>query len=873
MPRRRPTSLILIAIFIASLLLAACDDGPQPSTTLPPSQATPILTIVTGEPPRESTPTPAESATQPPAPSNTPVPPTATSQPAGAPGCPQSQLVDSPPEGLGDELFPTFGNAGYDVQHYTLDLTIDVASNIVSGTATLNVKALEDLPSFNFDFKGLGIAELSVDGNEAKYERSEGELIITPPTPLKSGQTFTLEVKYGGQPASTTRNGSPTQGWYKFDDGILVAGEPEGASSWYPVNEHPCDKAPYTLKITVPKPYVLAANGRDVSVTDNGDTTTYLAELSDPAASYLITINVGRYEKVTQPSPDGIEIRHYFPQDLPASTRTIFDSTPQMLEFFSSVFGPYPFDVYGGIVVDTDLGFALETQTLSMFGNDIDGSSFTTEETLAHELAHQWFGDAVSLEQWRDIWLNEGFATYAQWLWLEHKDGRSAYDERMQVRYRVVKDAGGIPPGKPDADQIFNIGVYLRGGLTLHALRMQIGDDAFFRTLKSYFAKFKYGNAATSDFIDVAELESGQELDDLFNAWLYADDMPPLPTEPAAGGGDSGGGRHAVAALPQLANAWTKVEPGGHTTCARGTTYSFWVRPGTVNRLLLYFEGGGGCWDAASCAPGSRFFNDTTGDFDNPTLRDGVFDLDNPDNPFKDYYMVFVPYCTGDVHMGNNVKTYQTEDGTELTIHHKGFINSSTAVDWAYRHFGGPEQVFVAGCSAGSIGSIMFAPYVINQYPGSQVIQLGDSEAFVFDHPLDLQGGYAAHDNFPNWIPAMGEIKPGEFTMARFYSAIAGFYPQYTFSQYNTAHDYIQQSFYFANLRPESTPVPWENALQASLNEIRTASPNFRSYTSSGTEHCITPTPRFYTEQVGSVRFRDWVSDMASSKAVTDVQP
>lgn len=872
MTRQRSTSRIILAVLITSLVLAACDDS-QPAPTPPPTQATSTPAQATVETaPSAATPPPATNTS---APANTPTPapapPTPTPEPAGAPGCTPAQLVDSPQDGLGDRLYPTYGNAGYDIKHYMLDLNVEVDTNTISGTATLDITALEDLPSFNLDFSGLEIASLQLDGNDAGHARAGSELTITPATQIKSGQAFTLVVRYSGRPSPSRLPGSPTEGWQKFDGGIFVAGEPEGASTWYPVNMHPCDKATYTYRITVPRPYVVAANGREISVTDNGATITYVNEMSQPAASYLTTVNMGMYEKVTEAGPDGLEIRNYFPTGVSEDIRDTFEPTPRMIEFFNSVFGPYPFDVYGSIVVDTGLGFALETQTLSMFGLDLDARSITAEETLAHEIAHQWFGDAVSLQQWQDIWLNEGFATYGQWLWVEHTQGREAYDDKVQVMHRVVQDAGGIAPGKPEADQLFNIGVYLRGGLTLHALRMQIGDDAFFRTLKAYVSKFKYGNASTADFIAIAEQESGRQLGDLFNAWLYADEMPPLPTGQPSGTGSGSG--HSVESLPALAEGWTKIEPGGDTACARGTTYSFWVHPGKVNKLLLFFEGGGGCWDAASCAPGSRFFNDTTGDFDDPTYQDGVFDLDNTANPFKDYYMVYVPYCTGDVHMGNNIRTYKAADGSELTIYHKGFVNSSTAVDWVYKHFLGPEQVFVAGCSAGSIGSIMFAPYVMEHYPASQVLQMGDSEAFVFDHPVDLQSTYKAHDNFPNWIPALSEIEPGRFEMSRFYAAIAGYYPGKTFAQYNTSQDFVQQGFYFANITPATTPVPWTNALQASLTAIHDAAPNFRSFTSAGTEHCITPTNRFYTETVNSTAYINWVSDLALGKTPADVKP
>lgn len=871
MPSRRVTSAFLLFCLVTSMVLAACDDNTQPAKNATPAVAT--STAVADNIKPNNTSIPEATAPVPELHSPTPEPPTAdpptpTAQTVGEPGCPSAQLTNSPPDGLSDALFPTLGNAGYNVQHYALDISVDVDNNVISGTATLDVRALKDLAAFNLDLTGLEIGSLEVNSQDATYKRTGSELTITPRTPIGSGQSFTVKVRYGGQPASATMPGSPTQGWQNITGGTLVAGEPEGASTWYPVNEHPCDKATYTLRITVPKPYVVAATGHEVNVTDNGGTSTYLTEMRDPAASYLVTINIGRYDKVTQQGPDGLEIRHYFPKDLSDSIRALFDSTPEMIEFLSSKFGPYPFEVYGGIVVDTDLGFALETQTMSMFGTDLGTRNATSEETLLHELAHQWFGDAVSLQQWKDVWLNEGFATYAQWLWLEHKEGRAAYDERIIAMHRLVQDAGGIAPGKPDADTLFNPGVYLRGGLTLHALRMKVGDNVFFRTLKTYFATYKYGNASTADFIAVAEKESGQDLSELFNSWLYADKIPALPAE-----NQGGGGGRAAATLPQLAQGWTKTKPGGDTACARGTAYSFWVRPGKVNKLLLYFEGGGGCWDARSCAPGSKFFNDATGDYDNPASLDGVFDLSNASNPFKDYYMVFVPYCTGDVHMGNNIKTYKADDGTELTIYHKGYVNSSAAVDWAYDHFDGPEQVFVAGCSAGSIGSIVFAPRVIQHYPSSQVLQLGDSEAFVFDHPVDLESTYKAHENFPNWIPGVEAIQPGRFTMSTFYSAIAAFYPNNSFAQYNTGHDFVQQGFYIANLRPQGTPVPWESALQSSLAEIHSASPNFHSYTSAGNEHCITPTDRFYTEQVGGVAFRDWVSDMANGNTPGDIKP
>lgn len=437
--------------------------------------------------------------------------------------------------GLGDSLYPGFGNGGYDVGHYTLELTVnDVDTNNLEVVATIQATATQNLNRFNLDFIGLTIDDISVNDQPASFERQPPELIITPAQILNAGQPFVVTVTYHGTPQVVESAAAKGQiGWIGFNGGSYVLSEPDGAATYYPVNDHPLDKATYTFRVTVPKPFVAAANGVLTSTLDQGEATTFVWEASDPLASYLTTVSIGEFDLETRPNPAGVPIRNYYSVGLDESVRQLFSRQDEMLALYSKIFGPYPFAAYGSLVINTQVETALEAQTLSVYGVDqLDLEDKTeTEQLIAHELAHQWFGDSVSVADWGDIWLNEGFATYAEGLWLEHLEGGPALDEWVTDTYKYVVEGGDelLRPGAPPADDLFNEGIYCRGGLTLHALRLKVGDEAFFDILKLYFDRFKGGNVRTADFIAVAEEVSGQDLGQFFADWLYNPEMPSIP--------------------------------------------------------------------------------------------------------------------------------------------------------------------------------------------------------------------------------------------------------------------------------------------------------------------------------------------------------
>lgn len=448
------------------------------------------------------------------------------------------RLAGTPPEkgasGLGDEYYPDLGNGGYDAQHYDLKLRVEPDTNELVAHSKMTAIAKQNLSSLNLDFHGLDIGGIKVNGEAAEFSREENtsELTIIPKSPLNAGQNFTVDVDYAGKPqAMNSRAGDFLVGWKNNGQGILVDSQPDGAQTWFPNNDHPLDKATYSLAIDVPRAFTAASNGTLLQIEEQGDRHTFHWASKDPMSSYLATVHIGDYVCDTQTGPGGLPIRNYFPPHLLEKARYDFGRTPEMIELFSKHFGKYPFEAYGAVVVDDQkaLSGALETQTLSMFEPDLVTGDRRYESVVAHELGHQWFGNLVSLNQWRDLWLHEGFASYSEWLWLEHTDGKEALEAKADKAYGKLAAEPGIVIGRPPKDELFHHQVYLKGGLALHELRRKVGEEDFFGGLKCYLGAHAGDgekNPSIGDFQKSMEEASGKPLGEFFQNWLYSEKLP-----------------------------------------------------------------------------------------------------------------------------------------------------------------------------------------------------------------------------------------------------------------------------------------------------------------------------------------------------------
>jgi aminopeptidase N len=486
--------------------------------------------------------------------------PAAASAAPGAVGAP----------GLGDPLYPQAGNGGIDVRDYSLSLAYDPPTRRLAGTASLRIRATQDLGRFNLDLRGFELGPVRVDGARARVEREGQELTVIPKRTLRAGRRFKVTIPYAGVPETVIDPDGSSEGWVYTADGAVVVGEPQGSPGWYPANDHPSDKATYTVRMLVPEGLTAVGNGvLEAHWTARGR-TSFTWRQRQRMAPYLATITIGRFDVTHGRTPSGIPIYNAVDPTQAEAAAPVLAKTSEVVSFLEELFGPYPFDTVGAIVDDApDLGYALETQTKPVYDRAPD------ETTLVHELAHQWYGDAVTLSSWPDIWLNEGVAQWIEWLWAERHGGPSTADAfaALAAQPASLDELWNPPPGDPgDPALLFAGSTYLRGAMTLEALRQRIGAESFLVMMRRWYQEHRYGNVTTAQLVALAESVSGQDLSGFFEEWLYRPGKPASiagasarsalgtlapPHDPSPRGAR---GRHPGAGPPPRLGAWPRSD-------------------------------------------------------------------------------------------------------------------------------------------------------------------------------------------------------------------------------------------------------------------------------------------------------------------------
>ncbi len=427
--------------------------------------------------------------------------------------------------GIGDRYFPLDGNGGYDVTHY--DVHDTYAGRRLTGWTDVTATATSTLSSFHLDLV-LTADTVTVDGTDAAFAQPRShELVVTPATPVAAGSSFTVRVRYHGRPASVRYGGE--RPWLSEPDEATATSEPHMAPWWFPANDHPRDKASFDVTFRVPRGRQVIGNGELVDHTTTGPWTAWHWRMRQPMATYLAFVAAGRF-RVEQGSYHGLPyylaVSTWYDHQLQERSLRLLRQTPRMVAWLETQLGPYPFDSTGGVVTSLYRGFALENQSRPTY--PYLGTGPGARATVVHELAHQWFGDSVTVRRWRDIWLNEGFASWLEWRYAETHGGENA-------QHRLVREYAARPAGRafwrlrvddPGAGRMFDGPVYQRGAMALQALRHRIGGPAFGTLLRTWASEHRGGSATVPEFEDLAARVSGQRLDGFFDAWLHARSRP-----------------------------------------------------------------------------------------------------------------------------------------------------------------------------------------------------------------------------------------------------------------------------------------------------------------------------------------------------------
>ncbi|MBI9050799.1 MAG: M1 family metallopeptidase [Anaerolineaceae bacterium] len=419
----------------------------------------------------------------------------------------------------GDPFMPEVGNLGYDVQNYAVQITLDPGTYWLESVVDIEMITTQDhLWQISLDMIGFQIDEVLVNQEEVDYFRLNKKLYVDLPQETNSGEKLNISIRYSGEPVQEMSAYVPfidNLGIQFREDMLYIVSEPDGTRYWMPVNDHPLDKASYAMEITVPQPYTAVSNGQLLDTTIDGNQTTYYWENKEPLASALVTIAVGEYQRIESVSPQGIVLRSYVTMETAQDFQTLQPQIGEMIDWMSDLFGAYPFSEFGYVEV-SDIGASLETQSMVIMSE----SAILDESVLCHEMAHMWFGDWVNLNSWSEIWRNEGFATYVSYMW-ENRENPAQLDDTMEfIAIGLQEDPHDFPLNNPPAEDMFGRDSYYKGALLVHQLRKQMGDDAFFSGLKTYFEQYGGSAASDADFQAIMEEAGGSSLDDFFTSWF-----------------------------------------------------------------------------------------------------------------------------------------------------------------------------------------------------------------------------------------------------------------------------------------------------------------------------------------------------------------
>ncbi|MYX27842.1 M1 family peptidase [Streptomyces sp. SID8381] len=445
------------------------------------------------------------------------------------------------PLGVGDRLFPYLGNPGYDVSAYDLSFAYSGDNGKpLQAVTTIDARTTRTLDSVNLDFTHGTVDSVEVDGEPAAFAFADEDLVITPKHPLPEHSRTRITVRHTSNPVPQKgRDG----GWVQTADGLAMANQADVAHLVFPCNDHPSDKAMFTIHVTAPEGYTAVANGLPVQAARSRAGTTWTYRTQHPMATELTQVSIGRSAVLHRPGPHGLPVRDVVPARDRAALEPWLAKTPDQIAWLEGKIGDYPFETYGVLVASAKTGFELETQTLSLFEKDLFTDAaypkWYVESVMVHELSHQWFGDSVSPRSWSDVWLNEGHATWYEALYAEEKANRPM-EARMKAAYGASDGwrAAGGPPARPKAPKagekisIFRPNIYDGAALVLYALRQEIGKPAFERLERSWVRDHEDGTATTADFERLASQIAGRDLSAFFQAWLYGEKTPPMPGHP-----------------------------------------------------------------------------------------------------------------------------------------------------------------------------------------------------------------------------------------------------------------------------------------------------------------------------------------------------